>query len=211
MQPSITTAFQTLTGTPFRVLVTVTDKTGLDRLRPLLDRGAEFVSTGGTAGTLRDKHGIPCTDVANVTGFKEMLDGRVKILDPHIFAGILADQSNPEHLRQLDEAEIAPFHLVVVNLYDFLERPGIGQIDVGGPSALRAAAKSGITVIVDPSDYERVIREVMASESGQPSLELRIDLATKVFRHTAEYDRLIAEWFEDQALADKNPFVSAGH
>jgi len=186
---------------PRRALLSVSDKRGLvDFARGLVVHGFELVSTGGTARALRDG-GLPVTDVAAVTGFPEMLDGRVKTLHPRIHGGVLADRRLADHRRQLVAAAIAPFELVVVNLYPFAaaaERPGIAfdelveEIDIGGPSLVRAAAKNhaSVTVVTDPARYDAVLAAI-ADEAGVP-LGLRSALAVEAFRHTAAYDARIA-------------------
>jgi phosphoribosylaminoimidazolecarboxamide formyltransferase/IMP cyclohydrolase len=198
---------------PRRALLSVSDKTGLAELGTgLVERGFELVSTGGTARTLREA-GLPVTDVAAVTGFPEMLDGRVKTLHPRIHAGILADRRRPEHEAALAAAWIAPFELVVVNLYPFAaaaERPGITldelveEIDIGGPSLVRAAAKNhaSVAIVTDPTRYEAVLEALRGDEGydgdgtdGGPRevpLGLRSALAVEAFRHTAAYDARIA-------------------
>ncbi len=186
---------------PRRALLSVSDKTGLVEFgRALVARGFELVSTGGTARTLRDD-GLPVTDVAAVTGSPEMLDGRVKTLHPRVHGGLLADRRLADHRRQLIGAGIAPFKLVVVNLYPFaaaLERPGITidelieEIDIGGPSMVRAAAKNhaNVAVVTSPERYGSVI----AALDGPGGLddELRRSLALEAFAHTAAYDARIA-------------------
>ena len=196
---------------PRRALISVSDKRGLvDFARALVVHGFELVSTGGTARALRDG-GLAVTDVAAVTGFPEMLDGRVKTLHPRIHGGVLADRRLADHRRQLVAAAIAPFELVVVNLYPFAaaaERPGIAfdelveEIDIGGPSLVRAAAKNhaSVTVVTDPARYESVLT-ALADEAGVP-LGLRSALAVEAFRHTAAYDaRIAAELPERMAAA----------
>jgi phosphoribosylaminoimidazolecarboxamide formyltransferase / IMP cyclohydrolase len=187
--------------TPRRALLSVSDKTGLaDFGRALVERGFELVSTGGTARTLRDA-GLPVTDVAAVTGSPEMLDGRVKTLHPRIHGGLLADRRLAEHRRQLAVAGIAPFELVVVNLYPFaaaLERPGITvdelieEIDIGGPSMVRAAAKNhaNVAIVTSPDRYHEVIAALDSPEGLDD--ELRRRLALEAFAHTAAYDARIA-------------------
>jgi phosphoribosylaminoimidazolecarboxamide formyltransferase/IMP cyclohydrolase len=187
--------------TPRRALLSVSDKAGLVELgRGLIDEGFELVSTGGTARALRDG-GLPVTDVAAVTGFGEMLDGRVKTLHPRIHAGILADRRLADHRQQLIAAAIAPFELVVVNLYPFAaaaERPGITldelveEIDIGGPSMVRAAAKNhaNVAIVTSPSRYPAVLEAVRGG--GCLSDGLRAALAIEAFRHTAGYDARIA-------------------
>ena len=186
---------------PRRALLSVSDKTGLAELgRGLVARGFELVSTGGTARALRDA-GLPVTDVAAVTGFPEMLDGRIKTLHPRIHGGLLADRRLADHRRQLLAAAIAPFELVVVNLYPFaaaLQRPGITidelieEIDIGGPSMVRAAAKNhaNVAIVTDPARYGAIL--VTLEETGAIEPALRRALAIEAFAHTAAYDARIA-------------------
>ncbi|HEX5147462.1 MAG TPA: bifunctional phosphoribosylaminoimidazolecarboxamide formyltransferase/IMP cyclohydrolase [Candidatus Limnocylindrales bacterium] len=188
--------------TPRRALLSVSDKTGLVGFAGGLFRaGFELVSTGGTARSLRDA-GLPVTDVAAVTGFPEMLDGRVKTLHPRIHGGILADRRLTDHRRQLLAAAIAPFELVVVNLYPFAaaaRRPGITfdelveEIDIGGPSMVRAAAKNhaGVAIVTSPARYDSVLAAIAGE--GRVGEGLRAALAVEAFRHTAAYDARIAE------------------
>jgi phosphoribosylaminoimidazolecarboxamide formyltransferase/IMP cyclohydrolase len=187
---------------PRRALLSVSDKTGLVDLARGLDRlGFELVSTGGTARALRDG-GLPVTDVAAVTGFPEMLDGRVKTLHPRIHGGVLADRRSADHRRQLVDAAIAPFELVVVNLYPFAaaaERPGITldelveEIDIGGPTLVRAAAKNhaNVAIVTSPARYGAVL-EALTGQGSVPT-SLRAALAVEAFRHTAAYDARIAD------------------
>ena len=187
---------------PRRALLSVSDKAGLvDFARSLIALGFELVSTGGTARALRDA-GLRVTDVAAVTGFPEMLDGRVKTLHPRVHAAILADRRLPDHRRQLLAAAIAPFDLVVVNLYPFnaaAERPGITldelveEIDIGGPSMVRAAAKNhaNVAIVTSPDRYDSVLAAIAKGGSVGPGL--RAALAVEAFRHTAAYDARIAE------------------
>jgi len=179
----------------------VSDKTGLAAFAAgLVGARFELVSTGGTARLLREA-GLPVTDVAAVTGFPEMLDGRVKTLHPRIHGGILADPRQEAHRRALLEAAIAPFDLVVVNLYPFsvaAERAGITldelveEIDIGGPSMVRAAAKNhaALTVVTSPDRYEAVLGAIVGE--GSVGAGLRAALAVEAFRHTAAYDARIA-------------------
>src|SRR5690606_23447624 len=163
-----------------------------------------IVSTGSTAATIRDA-GHPVTDVAEVTGFAEALDGRVKTLHPAVHSGLLADLRLEDHRRQLGELGFAPFELVVVNLYPFEQTVAAGKpaadvienIDIGGPSMVRAAAKNhaNAAIVVSPSRYDEVIAAV---EAGGTTLELRRTLATEAFVHTAQYDAAVANWFLDQ-------------
>ncbi|HEY1037231.1 MAG TPA: IMP cyclohydrolase [Candidatus Paceibacterota bacterium] len=199
-------SLKTATGAPFTVLVSVTDKSGLCLLKPLAERGARFVSTGGTARALRETHGIDCIDVSVVTGFPEILDGRVKVLHPNIFGGLLADQRNPTHMQTLKELGIGLFDAVFVNLYDFAGNPRVSEIDVGGPSALRAAAKAGLTVVTDVSDYEEVVAEI-CDRGGWVSSGKRLQLIAKVFDYTSKYDAAICEWVEGQIIEGKDPFA----
>jgi phosphoribosylaminoimidazolecarboxamide formyltransferase/IMP cyclohydrolase len=186
---------------PRRALLSVSDKTGLvDLGQGLVGCGFELVSTGGTARVLRDA-GLPVTDVAAVTGAPEMLDGRVKTLHPRVHAGILADRRLVDHRRQLAAAGIAPFELVVVNLYPFAaaaERRGITfdelveEIDIGGPSMVRAAAKNhaSVSIVTSPARYGEVLEAIR--DSGSVPTALRAALAVEAFRHTAAYDARIA-------------------
>ena len=184
-----------------RALISVYDKTGLDELgRALADAGVEVVSTGSTAARLRDA-GLAVTPVEELTGFPECLDGRVKTLHPKVHAGILADLRLPAHEKQLADLGVAPFELVIVNLYPFVATVASGaspdecveQIDIGGPSMVRAAAKNhpSVAVVVDPSDYPAVIEAV---KGGGFTLEQRQQLAARAFVHTATYDVAVASW-----------------
>jgi phosphoribosylaminoimidazolecarboxamide formyltransferase / IMP cyclohydrolase len=189
-----------------RALLSVSDKSGLlDLARGLHALGWELLSTGGTARALREAN-VPVRDVADVTLFPEMLDGRVKTLHPAVHGGLLARRDLPEHMAAIAEHGIAPIDLVVVNLYPFREtaaRAGvtpeqvIEQIDIGGPSMLRSAAKNfaSVTTVVDPDDYVSVLASLTA---GDDDLEMRRRLAGKVFEHTAAYDAAIASWFAGQ-------------
>ena len=184
-----------------RVLLSVSDKTGLiDLARGLSDRGAELVSTGGTARALADA-GLAPTSVSEVTGFPEMMDGRVKTLHPGVHAGILARRSRPDDMAAIGRLGIAAIDVVVVNLYPFARAAAapettfdelVEQIDIGGPTLVRAAAKSfaDVLIVVDPSDYAAVL-EALDREGG-PALDFRFALARKAFAHTAEYDTTIA-------------------
>ena len=186
---------------PRRALLSVSDKTGLVELgRGLVARGWELVSTGGSARALREA-GLPVTDVAAVTGSPEMLDGRVKTLHPRVHAGLLADRRRADHRETLAAFGIAPFDLVVVNLYPFAaaaRRPGITfdelveEIDIGGPSMVRAAAKNhaSVAIVTSPARYGTVLAAL--DEHGEVPLGLRSALAVEAFRHTASYDARIA-------------------
>ena len=184
-----------------RALVSVYDKTGLVELGKNLEKyGIEILSTGSTAKVLREA-GVKVIAVEDHTGFPEMLGGRVKTLHPRIHGGILADQNNPNHLKELAAADIVPFDLIVINLYPFTQTIASGaefsecieQIDIGGPSMLRGAAKNhnSVAVISDPSQYSLLNS---ALEQGGFTLEERRNLAMKTFRKTAEYDIAIANW-----------------
>lgn len=195
-----------------RALISVSDKKGLtDFARALADLKWELVSTGGTARALRDA-GLAVRDVSEVTGFPEMLDGRVKTLHPMVHGGLLARRDLAEHMQALNAHKIAPIDLVVVNLYPFREtaaKPGITpddvieQIDIGGPSMLRSAAKNfaSVMAVVDPADYTAVLD---AMRGKGDAAALRRMLARKVFEHTAAYDAAIAAWFAAQD-ADRFP------
>lgn len=188
-----------------RALISVSDKTGLEELaRGLAAAGVEIVSTGSTAQRIRDL-GVEVTDVAEVTGFQEALDGRVKTLHPAVHAGLLADLRLADHRQQLDALGIAPFELVVVNLYPFDETVAAGKpaadiienIDIGGPAMVRATAKNhaNVAIVVSPRRYESVLAAV---GEGGTSLELRRALASEAFVHTAQYDASVANWFLEQ-------------
>jgi phosphoribosylaminoimidazolecarboxamide formyltransferase/IMP cyclohydrolase len=194
-----------------RALISVYDKTGLtDLARGLHDAGVDIVSTGSTAKTIAAA-GIPVTPVEDVTGFPEVLDGRVKTLHPRVHAGILADLRKPEHAAALADLGVAAFELVVVNLYPFTETVASGagedecveQIDIGGPSMVRAAAKNhpSVAVVVDPLGYDGVLAAV---RDGGFTLAERKILASLAFRHTAEYDVAVASWMGD-VLAREEP------
>lgn len=194
-----------------RALVSVYDKTGLTELaRGLHAAGVDIISTGSTAKTIAGE-GIPVTPVEKVTGFPEVLDGRVKTLHPHVHAGLLADLRKPEHAVALEELGIAAFELVVVNLYPFSETVDSGasvdecveQIDIGGPSMVRAAAKNhpSVAVVVDPRGYDGVLAAVA---DGGFTLAERKRLASLAFRHTAEYDIAVAGWM-GSTLAPEQP------
>jgi len=188
-----------------RVLISVTDKTGIiDFASGLSSLGAEIVSTGGTARMIREA-GIPVMDVSEVTGFPEMLDGRVKTMHPKIAGGILAMRARPEHMQAIAEHGIAPIDLVVVNLYRFEEvaaKSGarleelIENIDIGGPTMIRAAAKNyqDVAVVTSPADYDGILAELRAH--GSVSLETKWRLAMQAFRTTANYDAAISARLE---------------
>ena len=188
-----------------RALVSVSDKTGVvDFCKGLAECGFEIISTGGTAKALKDA-GLKVIGISDITGFPECLDGRVKTLHPNVHAGLLAMRSNPEHMKQLEELGINTIDIVCVNLYPFKATLAKGadfaecieNIDIGGPTMIRAAAKNyqDVAVIVDPADYEKVLSELKA---GGVSLETKKYLQYKVFAHTAVYDSLISNYLASQ-------------
>ncbi len=189
-----------------RALISVSDKTGIvDFAKALADKGVEIISTGGTAKTLSDA-GLKVINISDVTGFPECLDGRVKTLHPMVHAGLLAIRSNEEHMQQIKELGVETIDIVVINLYPFKQtilkgnvelEEAIENIDIGGPTMLRAAAKNyqDVAVVVDPSDYEKVLTEL--NETGDVSVKTKFRLAYKVFEHTSHYDTLIAKYLRD--------------
>ena len=192
-----------------RALVSVSDKTGLvDLARALAEAGVEIVSTGSTAKTIADA-GVAVTEVASVTGFPESLDGRVRTLHPAIHAGLLADLRLESHERELGELGIAPFELVVSNLYPFVQTVASGaapddvveQIDIGGPALMRASAKNhaNVAVVTSPASYDQVVK---ALTLGGTRLVQRRRLAAEAFAHTAAYDAAVAAWFAQQQPGD---------
>jgi phosphoribosylaminoimidazolecarboxamide formyltransferase/IMP cyclohydrolase len=194
-----------------RAILSVSDKTGLvDLARGLVARQVQLISTGGTAKALADA-GLPVTNVADVTGFPEMMDGRVKTLHPKIHGGILARRHRADDLKAIATQGIEPVDLVVVNLYPFAkaaENPEtpfdelVEQIDIGGPSLLRAAGKNfrDVLVVVDPADYKRVLDELARKEG--PSLDFKFELMKKAFAHTAQFDALIAQTLQRIVVSD---------
>ncbi len=196
-----------------QALLSVSDKTGIaDFARRLAACGYHILSTGGTARLLAEE-GVEAQEVADYTGFPEMLDGRVKTLNPKIHAGILARRPDAEHMAALEANQIDPIDVVVVNLYPFeqtIAKPGctfeeaVENIDIGGPAMIRAAAKNheSVAVVVDPADYGAVAAEIEAE--GGVSAETRLRLAKKVFAHTARYDAMIANYLTSLD-ADKKP------
>ncbi len=188
-----------------RALLSVWDKTGLvDFARGLASHGVELVASGGTATALTEA-GIAHLDVANVTGFPEMLDGRVKTLHPRLHGGILADRDKPEHLSAIAEHDITLIDLVVCNLYPFSSNPSIELIDVGGPSMVRAAAKNHahVGIVTHPSQYAMVLEEV--ARRGTLSDPTRHALARDAFAATARYDAEIVRWFDGGGLLGESP------
>ena len=186
-----------------RAIVSVSDKTGvIPFAKGLMQMGVEILSTGGTAKTLREQ-GVSVIDISDYTGFPEMLDGRIKTLHPKVHGGLLGQRSRAEHVKKMKEHGILPIDLIAVNLYPFeatVAKEGcsleeaIENIDIGGPTMLRAAAKNypDVTVVVDPGDYEPVLSEL--KKTGEVSLETNFQLAKRVFQHTARYDGAISNY-----------------
>jgi len=187
-----------------RAIISLSDKTGIqDFAKELQSFGVEILSTGGTAKTLRES-GLRVTDISEYTGFPEMLDGRVKTLHPKVHGGLLGIRDNPAHAQKMKEQGIKPIDMVVINLYPFeatVAKPSctleeaIENIDIGGPSMLRAGAKNYpyVTVIVDPADYRPILEE-MKKSGGAVSKETNFRLAKKVYQLTARYDKAISEY-----------------
>jgi phosphoribosylaminoimidazolecarboxamide formyltransferase / IMP cyclohydrolase len=196
-----------------RALISVTDKTGIVEIGGALSTfGVEMLSTGGTAKALAEG-GVAITEVSEFTGFPEMLDGRVKTLHPKIHGGILAIRTRTEHTNSMEQHGIKPIDMVLVNLYAFektVANPdctladAIENIDIGGPTLLRAAAKNYqfVTVITDPEDYQSVIEE-MNRTGGSVSVDTNFRLAKKVFKLTSEYDTAITRYLEAGAIPDR--------
>ena len=190
-----------------RALLSVSDKTGIVELGKFLsENGVEIISTGGTMKALRDA-GVPVTYVSDVTGFPEIMDGRVKTLNPKIHGAILAVRSNPEHMQALAEHNITPIDLVVVNLYPFREtisKPGVTEaeaienIDIGGPAMVRASAKNfkDVVIVTYPRRYAQLME--MLEKDGDIDARTRKELAFEAFSHTAEYDTMISEYLTKQ-------------
>lgn len=190
-----------------RALISVSDKTGIvDLARELTAMGIEILSTGGTMRALSEA-GVPVTSVSDITGFPECLDGRVKTLHPAIHAGLLAMRSNPEHMKQIEDLGIKPIDMVVINLYPFrqtISKPGvkfedaIENIDIGGPTMIRAAAKNwqDVAVVVDPADYSVVLDQIKST--GDVDRATKLKLCYKVFAHTAQYDSMISGYLYKQ-------------
>lgn len=192
-----------------RALISLSDKSGLEELAAGLARhGVDIVSTGGTAAKLRES-GAQVRDISDLTGFPEMMDGRVKTLHPKVHGGLLGVRDNPEHVASMTEHEIAPIDLVVVNLYPFSETVSRGadrdtiieNIDIGGPSMVRSAAKNHehVAIVTDPADYATLLQQL--DEHGGTTLDFRKKLAAKAYALTAAYDSTISQWF---AFADQN-------
>ncbi len=194
-----------------RAIVSVTDKTGIvEFCRELVSFGVEIISTGGTAKLLW-RNGISVVDISEYTGFPEIMDGRVKTLHPKVHGGILALRDNESHREVMEKFEIQPIDMVVVNLYQFektVEKEGVSleeaveNIDIGGPTMLRAAAKNFkyVTVITDPADYELVLQE-LRENNGETTLKTRFMLAVKVFELTSKYDKAIAEYLKTVSIS----------
>ena len=190
-----------------RALLSVSDKTGIVELGKFLsNNGVEIISTGGTLQALREA-GVPVTYVSDVTGFPEIMDGRVKTLNPKIHGAILAVRSNPEHMEALAEHNITPIDLVVVNLYPFREtiaKPGVTEaeaienIDIGGPAMVRASAKNfkDVVIVTYPRRYAQLME--MLDKDGDIDQHTRKELAFEAFSHTAEYDTMISEYLKKQ-------------
>ena len=201
-----------------RAILSVSDKTGLVELaQGLAGLGVELISTGGTAKAIAAA-GVPVVNVSDVTGFPEMMDGRVKTLHPAMFGGILARRNRPDDLAAIGAQGIKPVDLVVVNLYPFFEAAAnpqtpfdelVEQIDIGGPSLLRAAGKNfrDVMVVVDPGDYPKVLAEI--AKPGGPTVEFKFGLMKKAFAHTAEFDSLISQTLESIVYLDSD-FVRGG-
>ena len=199
-----------------RALISLTDKSGIEQFAAELARlGIEILSTGGTAQKIRSA-GITVTDVAEFTGFPEMLDGRVKTLHPKVHGGILNQRANAAHQQQCAEHGLKNIDLVAVNLYAFEKTvadpqcslaDAIENIDIGGPTLLRASAKNfqDVTVIVDPADYPQVLAEITAT--GNTTLKTRFRLAVKVFDLTSRYDTAISRWL-NQIDVDRNAYFA---
>ncbi len=191
-----------------RALISVTDKSGIvEFAKELQDLGIEIVSTGGTARVLKEG-GVKVVDVSELTGFPEILEGRVKTLHPKIHGGILFKRDKEDHVETIKKYEIKPIDLVVVNLYAFAKvvekgadlDTAVENIDIGGPTLIRASAKNFryVTVVVDPADYPKILEEI--KKYGNTTLETRLELAKKVFRLTSEYDRMISEYLSKVSL-----------
>lgn len=189
-----------------RALLSVSDKTGIIELAKFLnENGVEIISTGGTMKAIKDA-GIPVTYVSDVTGFPEIMDGRVKTLNPKIHGAILAVRSNPEHVKAMKEHNIKPIDLVVVNLYPFketiskpnvTEEEAIENIDIGGPAMVRASAKNfkDVVIVTYPSRYEGLMK--MLKETGDVDFHTRKELAMEAFTHTHEYDGMISAYLKE--------------
>lgn len=197
-----------------RALISVSDKTGIVELaKELTSLGVEIISTGGTYKKLQEE-GVTAIEISELTGFPECLDGRVKTLHPMVHAGLLAMRSNEEHMKQIEHLGVKPIDMVIVNLYPFKQtimkdgvtrEEAVENIDIGGPTMLRAAAKNyqDVAVVIDPRDYEKVISEL--KENGQVSLDTKFYLMQKVFMHTANYDAMIADYLKKERHDEELP------
>ena len=198
-----------------RAIISVTDKSGIvDFALSLSSFDVEILSTGGTAGAMREG-GVKVKDISEHTGFPEMLDGRVKTLHPKVHGGLLGMRDNPEHVRMMESHGILPIDMVVVNLYPFKEtiaKPDVtpeqarGNIDIGGPCMIRASAKNLLRVasVTHPGDYDDILAELRETD-GCTSLAMRYRLARKAFDHTASYDRAIADFLAKTPFEDVKP------
>ncbi|MBW1791864.1 MAG: IMP cyclohydrolase [Deltaproteobacteria bacterium] len=199
-----------------RAIISLTDKSGIEGFAKELEAlGIEILSTGGTAKKMRES-GIAVKDVAEFTGFPEMLDGRVKTLHPKVHGGILAQKTNPDHVEQMKQHGLEAIDIVAVNLYAFEKTVAdpsctvanaIENVDIGGPTMLRSSAKNfqDVTVIVDPADYPIVLAEL--KKHGHTTLKTRFRLAVKVFELTSTYDTAIAAWL-NKVDVDSDPYFS---
>ena len=197
-----------------KALISVSDKTGIvDFAKELEAIGVEIISTGGTYKKLKEE-GVKAIEISELTGFPECLDGRVKTLHPKVHAGILAMRSNPNHMKQLEELNVDTIDFVVVNLYPFKQtilkenvkrEEAVENIDIGGPTMLRSAAKNyqDVAVITDPRDYEKVLSEL--KQDGKVSLDTKFYLMNKVFEHTASYDAMICKYLKDERKDESLP------
>ncbi len=195
-----------------RALISVSDKSGIAKFARALERqGVDIISTGGTADLLR-KEKIPGRDISSFTAFPEVLEGRVKTLHPRVHGGLLYKRGNAKHEAEARECGFEPIDLVVVNLYPFektIQKPdvtlaeAIENIDIGGPSMIRSAAKNyeSVTVVIDPADYDSVL-ENMRENDGETTLKLRERLAIKAFIKTSDYDRTIANYLNREQITD---------
>lgn len=190
-----------------RALISVSNKDGVvEFARQLHEAGIEIISTGGTMKAIKEA-GIPVTYISDVTGFPEIMDGRVKTLNPYIHGGILAVRDNADHIRQMEEHNIKGIDLVVVNLYPFketIERPGvtlaeaIENIDIGGPAMVRASAKNFkfVTIVTNPDRYKEIAKQIR--ENGCVDKRTRLQLSQEAFAHTAAYDTMIKDYLAEQ-------------
>ncbi|MDO5555085.1 MAG: bifunctional phosphoribosylaminoimidazolecarboxamide formyltransferase/IMP cyclohydrolase [Clostridia bacterium] len=198
-----------------KALISVSDKTGIVEFAKELEKmDIEIISTGGTYKKLKEE-GVKAIEISEITGFPECLDGRVKTLHPKVHAGILAMRNNEKHMQQLKDLNVDTIDFVIVNLYPFKQtilkenvkrEEAVENIDIGGPTMLRSAAKNyqDVTVITDPTDYERVLKEL--KNNGQVSIDTKFYLMNKVFEHTASYDAMICKYLKDERKDETLPF-----